>query len=198
VQFGIALVDACYDTYSKTATGIGPEIFQWQDNKQPLTASNNPGPPANQSDFYDKAGFWIPNGAYVLRPEVLESIYYAYRATGNTKYQEWAWQAYLAINKTTAVGSGYSSINDVNKPDGGGFQNFQESFFFAEVLKYAYLIHAEVGFARPHPRKNTRRFIFFPPPLFSLRLDFPAMLRVVYILPRSRAANPALSLSLSL
>lgn len=25
----------------------------------------------------------------------------------------------------------------------GGFQNFRESFWFAEVLKYAYLIHAE-------------------------------------------------------
>ena len=75
---------------------------------------------------------------------MLESIYYAYRATGDAKYQEWAWEAYLAINRTCAVGSGYSSISNVNAPGGGGFQDFQESFWFAEVLKYAYLIHAEV------------------------------------------------------
>lgn len=27
-------------------------------------------------------------------------------------------------------------------PGGGGFLNFQESFWFAEVLKYSFLIHA--------------------------------------------------------
>ncbi len=40
-----------------------------------------PGPPSGQTDFYRKAGFWITNGQYVLRPEVIESYYYAYRAT---------------------------------------------------------------------------------------------------------------------
>jgi mannosyl-oligosaccharide alpha-1,2-mannosidase len=41
------------------------------------------------------------------------------------------------------VGSGYSSINDVNVPGGGGWSDFQESFWFAEVLKYSYLIQTE-------------------------------------------------------
>ena len=45
--------------------------------------------------------------------------------------------------KNTRVGSGYSSIDNVNVAGGGGFSNFQESFFFAEVLKYAYMIHAD-------------------------------------------------------
>lgn len=31
----------------------------------------------------------------------------------------------------------------MNAANGGSFSNFQESFFFAEVLKYAYLIHAD-------------------------------------------------------
>jgi mannosyl-oligosaccharide alpha-1,2-mannosidase len=146
IDFGIELVDGCHETYTQTATGIGPEIFQWQDSKTPLSATNNMGPTdAADQEFYTKAGFWITSDGYALRPEVLESIYYAYRATGDTKYQDWAWEAYLAINKTTRVGSGYSSINNVNKPDGGGFTNFQESFFFAETLKYAYLIHADVS-----------------------------------------------------
>lgn len=135
VDFGLQLTAACHDTYEHTATGIGPEVFQWQDNKQPLNASNNPGPPADQADFYKEAGFWITDSVYVLRPEVLESFYYAYRATGDPKYQEWAWEAFLHINATCHVGSGYSSITDVNAPGGGSFSNFQESFWFAEVLK---------------------------------------------------------------
>ena len=48
----------------------------------------------------------------------------------------------MAINATTRVGSGYSSINDVNVKGGDGFTDFQESFWFAEVLKYSYLVQA--------------------------------------------------------
>ncbi|KAK4459283.1 glycoside hydrolase [Cladorrhinum samala] len=142
-QFGLDLVNGCYATYKNTATGIGPEIFQWQDSRTPLNSTNNPAPPADQVKFYSGAGFWVSNGGYVLRPEVIESYYYAYRATGDTKYQEWAWEAFKAINASCRVGSGYSSIVDVNKEGGGGFKDFQESFWFAEVLKYSYLIFAE-------------------------------------------------------
>lgn len=145
VNFGLELVDSCRNTYISTATKIGPETFKWQDSQTPHNASNNPPPPQDQASFYNASGFWIDNAGYVLRPEVIESIYYAYRATGDPKYQEWAWDAFLAVNRTCAVGSGYSSIKNVNAPLGGSFTDFQESFWFAEVLKYSYLIHAEVS-----------------------------------------------------
>lgn len=144
----------CRETYVQTATKIGPEQFRWLGEKSP---SNATVPPGNET-FYERAGFYIDSADYVLRPEVIESYYYAYRATGDTKYQEWAWEAYLAINETCRAGSGYSAINDVNVPGGGGFTDFQESFWFAEVLKYSYLIHAEVS-SVPLP----------PLTLFSLR-----------------------------
>lgn len=141
VDFGLELTAGCRDTYAQTATGIGPETFQWLGEFSPANATV----PAGNESFYERAGFYITNSQYITRPEVIESYYYAYRATGDPKYQEWAWEAYLAINETCRVGSGYSSINDVNQVGGGGFQNFQESFWFAEVLKYSYLIHAEVS-----------------------------------------------------
>jgi len=143
IRFGLELVDSCRNTYISTSTNIGPEVFRWQDSRTPLDASNNPPPPKNQTDFYAASGFWLESPYYVLRPEVIESYYYAYRATGDTKYQEWAWDAFLAINGTCRVGSGYSSIANVNEALGGEFTDFQESFWFAEVLKYSYLIHAE-------------------------------------------------------
>jgi len=159
IDFGIQLTVACHDTYTSTATRIGPETFRWQDNRLPANASNNGPPPANQSEFYKSAGFWIDNSNYVLRPEVIESYYYAYRATGDTKYQEWAWDAFLAINKSCSVGSGYSSINNVNAADGGGYQDFQESFWFAEVLKYSYLIQADDADWQVQP-DHTNKFVF--------------------------------------
>ena len=135
IDYGLELVAGCEDTYSSTLTGIGPEVFQW-------TPNGTEGVPADQLAFYEKAGFWIVDGNYILRPEVLESFYYAYRATGDQKYRDWSWNGYLAINSTCRAGSGYAELIDVNAPAGGGFNNLQDSFFFAEVLKYAYLIQA--------------------------------------------------------
>jgi len=149
IDFGLELVDACYDTYAKDATGIGPGAFAWLPEACNGASSDPnctiPGPYVNQTTFYDESGFWITDPSYDLQPEVLESLYYAYRVTGNTTYQDWSWAAFQAINATTRVGSGYSQINNVNVVGGDGFTNTQESFLFAEVWKYAYLIHAEDG-----------------------------------------------------
>ncbi|KAJ0342323.1 hypothetical protein COL922a_001355 [Colletotrichum nupharicola] len=144
VDFGIKLTEACRETYKQTATRIGPEVFRWFEDKPGINTTLNPQPPANDTEFYNRAGFWIRSdgGSYVLRPEVIESYYYAYRATGDSKYQDWAWDAFLAINKTCSAGSGFSSITNVNDPKGGSFDDFQESFWFAEVMKYSYLIQA--------------------------------------------------------
>jgi mannosyl-oligosaccharide alpha-1,2-mannosidase len=56
------------------------------------------------------------------------------------EFDQWAWNAFKAINATTRVGSGFSEITDVNAPNGGSFSNFQDSFLFAEVMKYRYAV----------------------------------------------------------
>lgn len=132
IDYGLDLVNGCHETYIQSATRIGPEAWSWDETTAP----------ANQSSFFNKTGFYITSPGYQLRPEVIESYYYAYRATGDAMYQDWAWDAFVAINATTRVGSGYSSISDVNEVDGGIHTDFQESFWFAEVLKYSYLIQA--------------------------------------------------------
>lgn len=131
-DFGIQLTDACYNTYNSTATKIGPETFSW----------NATAVPANQTDFFNQHGFYISDALYDLRPEVAESYYYAYRYTKDPKYRDWAWEAFVAINETCRTPTGFSSISDVNTPGGGTKLNDQESFLFAEVLKYLYLIQA--------------------------------------------------------
>ena len=135
IDFGLALTNGCHDTYSSDASGIGPEEFSW----------NTSTIPADQAAFYNTSGFYVTDSIYDLRPEVLESYYYAYRITNNTMYQDWAWDAFLAINASARTGSGFSEISDVTQADGGEKLNVQESFLFAEVMKYAYLIHAPVS-----------------------------------------------------
>lgn len=72
IDFGLDLVNGCHDLYTATVTGIGPEQFSW----------NTTGVNANNSAFYEANGYYITNSLYDLRPEVMESIYYAYRITG--------------------------------------------------------------------------------------------------------------------
>jgi mannosyl-oligosaccharide alpha-1,2-mannosidase len=73
IDFGLALTSAWHETYAEDATGIGPEEFSWDPTAVP----------AGQAAFFAKSGFYVTNGAYILRPEVIESYYYAYRITGN-------------------------------------------------------------------------------------------------------------------
>ncbi|EGO53971.1 mannosyl-oligosaccharide alpha-1,2-mannosidase precursor [Neurospora tetrasperma FGSC 2508] len=161
LDFGLELVKSCAETYSATATGIGPELFSWQDSRTPLNATNNRGPPsAEQKAFYEKNGFWITNEQYVLRPEVIESMYYAWRATKDEKYREWAWAAFKAINATTRAGSGYSSVANVNKVGGGSKTDFQESFWFAEVLKYCWLIFQDEDDPWQVKADQTNEFVY--------------------------------------
>ena len=40
----------------------------------------------DQADFYDHSGYYITNPSYDLRPEVLESFYYAFRITGERRF----------------------------------------------------------------------------------------------------------------
>lgn len=157
IDAGLAITDGCRRTYAMTATGIGPEWFQWQDAKAQV---NNPQPPAEWRAFFDVAGFWMTGTGYNLRPEVIESYYYAYRATGDPKYQEWAWEAFLAINRTCSVGSGFSAITDVNEAGGGRFRDFQESYFLAETLKYSYLIQGEADHEVHVQADGRNRWVF--------------------------------------
>ncbi|KAK6001922.1 hypothetical protein QM012_002412 [Aureobasidium pullulans] len=137
INLGQNLTDSCAETYNATLTGIGPEAWEWE------TENFFENDDEEVDMFIEDNGFNITDASYNLRPEVLESLYYAYRATGDTKYQDLSWKAFRAINATCRTGSGFSSVTNVNAPHGGSFNDFQESYMFAETFKYAYLIQAE-------------------------------------------------------
>lgn len=137
IDFGLRLAESYYETYRGTTSGIGPEGFRWVDSANPSDS-----PPADQAEFYEKAGFWATSKGYILRPETVESLYYAYRVTGDRKWQDMAWEAFQHMRQQCRAGVGFSGLKDVTKADGGGHNNFQQSFWTAETLKYLYLIFA--------------------------------------------------------
>ncbi|EJD51258.1 seven-hairpin glycosidase [Auricularia subglabra TFB-10046 SS5] len=139
VATGLKLVDGCLATYN-TSTGIGPEVFAYASADGNYTGGSSS---AADLAYYREHGFYVYNGYayYDLRPEVMESNFYAWRATGDKKYYDAAVQFVDNLNKWTAVGGANAGIGDVRQTQWGqsGFFDNTESFFFAEVLKYLYL-----------------------------------------------------------
>lgn len=129
---GLDLTRGCRATYAATASGLGPERWAW----------GSPSPRAQHA--FSSANGWYPTAtAYHLRPEVVESYYHALLLTGDQTYKRWAWDAFVAIDDACRTDSGYSSVENVMLPGGGTKTDFQESFWFAEVLKYLWLVFAE-------------------------------------------------------
>ena len=52
---------------------------------------------------------------YILRPETIESLFIAYRLTGNETYREQGWKIFEAIEKHCKLKEGgYSSVTNVD------------------------------------------------------------------------------------
>ncbi|KAI0806206.1 glycoside hydrolase family 47 protein [Irpex lacteus] len=140
VDKALQLNDACWNTYAGTATGIGPEAFAYFSNKGNVT---NQSPTDADLAFYNEHGFFIQHGAeyYYMRPEVLESNFYAWRLTGDTKYLDRAASAVASFQKYLAAPAGFAGIWNVSDTvtSNDNFIDDSESFWYAEVLKYLYL-----------------------------------------------------------
>ncbi|KAH8198311.1 hypothetical protein TruAng_007513 [Truncatella angustata] len=77
---------------------------------------------------------------YILRPEAIESVWYMYRITGDTTWQEKGWKMFESIIAATQTEAGHSAISNVmsDEPDKN---DSMESFWLAETLKYFYLLY---------------------------------------------------------
>lgn len=118
------VTNTCHESYIRTATHLGPESFYFDSGNRDATAYGG-------NDRY-----------YILRPEVVESYFYLWRKTKNTKYRDWAWDAVEALEKHCRTDNGYSGISDVDSTMPRK-DDVQQSFFLAETLKYLYLIFCD-------------------------------------------------------
>jgi Glycosyl hydrolase family 47 len=81
----------------------------------------------------------IVSPQYYLRPEIIESAYYLYHYTKDEKYLEMGKKFFNDLVKYCKVTSGFASLKSVITKDKA---DDMESFFFAETLKYLYLLFA--------------------------------------------------------
>lgn len=84
----------------------------------------------------------VENGSYILRPENFESAYYLYQYTHDEKYTEMGKLMFENLITYCRTDIAYAALKDVRTKEK---RDYMESFFFAETLKYAYLLFDESG-----------------------------------------------------
>jgi mannosidase alpha-like ER degradation enhancer 2 len=76
---------------------------------------------------------------YELRPEAIESAYYLRILTGDPRYQAMGRAYFASLKARCRTKEAYAALKDVTT---GEQRDDMESFFFAETLKYLYLLFA--------------------------------------------------------
>ncbi|EMG46730.1 Mannosyl-oligosaccharide 1,2-alpha-mannosidase [Candida maltosa Xu316] len=132
-KLGEELTYTCYKMYHDVdPTGLSPEIVVF-----------------NEDSTKDKDFIIKPMDRHNLqRPETVESLFYLYRLTGDKKYREMGYEIFQNFMKHTKVVNdegevSFSSIYDVTSLNGNNTPKFKdntESFWWAETLKYLYLL----------------------------------------------------------
>ncbi|KZF25448.1 glycoside hydrolase family 47 protein [Xylona heveae TC161] len=138
VELGLELLEGCHHTYTVTPTKVGPEKFSWIPEERSKQNASETMETEIHRKQWEQYGFWANEPTYKLRPEYVESVFYAWRLTGDPKYREWNWEAFTAIRDHCHAAHGYSDLRDVMNATAPQGDN-SESFWTAETLKYLYL-----------------------------------------------------------
>ncbi|EPY52046.1 mannosyl-oligosaccharide 1,2-alpha-mannosidase [Schizosaccharomyces cryophilus OY26] len=125
VKLSEDLCRTCYEMYSSTATGLSPEIVYFA------------------TDSKDRDMYTFKQDRHnLMRPETVESLFILYRITGKEIYREWGWNIFQAFLKHARL-PGRDAFTCLNNVETTGITNHRdrtESFWFAETLKYLYLL----------------------------------------------------------
>lgn len=155
LDVGAKLARGCAYAYKSFPTGIMPERYNM---------ALCPGDAHRKGCAWDEATFAkaaadrsqykadLPKGfttakdpRYILRPEAIESVFILWRITGDPAWRDIAWDMFQAVAKATDTVYANAAILDVNAPGGGEKEDYMESFWMAETLKYFYLCFADTG-----------------------------------------------------
>ncbi|KAJ1495828.1 glycoside hydrolase [Baffinella frigidus] len=94
-------------------------------------------------------------GQYPLRPELAESAFYLYRATGDAKYRIAGAEMIASLNTHARVQCGYAAIENVTTKE---LRDHMDSYFIAETVKYLYLLFDDSAWTTPF--RDPSKYIF--------------------------------------
>jgi mannosyl-oligosaccharide alpha-1,2-mannosidase len=155
VEIGAKLAKGCAFAYRSFASGVMPERYNmvpcdppqaaecpWDEKRWKEAVQQR----REHKPHLPKGFTTAKDPRYLLRPEAIESVFYLYRITGDPAYQDMAWDMFEGVAKASETKLGHAAIKDVTIkiPDGeskdANLDDYMESFWFAETLKYFYLV----------------------------------------------------------
>jgi mannosidase alpha-like ER degradation enhancer 2 len=92
-----------------------------------------------EPELYDYLAAKLVEPEYHLRPEIIESAYYLWRATHDQRWREMGKTFFAGLEEYCRTSDAYAAIADVRTKKQ---VDRMESYFFAETMKYLYLLFA--------------------------------------------------------
>ncbi|KAI4595701.1 hypothetical protein KJ359_006692 [Pestalotiopsis sp. 9143b] len=147
VEIGAKLTRGCMYAYKSMPSGVGPERWtmaacesrtdcdwseaRWEQEKKRRL---------DWKEHLPRGFTSVGDTRYILRPEAIESVFVLWRITGRQEFQDAAWDMFLAVRNATRTEYASGSVPDVTRPvDTSANEDYMESFWLAETLKYFYL-----------------------------------------------------------
>ena len=122
LQTAMELVETCFDMYACFGAKLSPEMVEFVDGR----------------DFVAK------DVRFLMRPEVVEFLFYLFRKTKADKYREYGWKIFEAISTHCRTDVGFSGISDIFSSETPlPKDDIQQAYFLSETLKYLFLLFSE-------------------------------------------------------
>ncbi|KAF1943193.1 seven-hairpin glycosidase [Clathrospora elynae] len=151
LETGARLARGCAYAYKAFPTGIMPERYNmvlcpgpdhrkhcaWDEEVYATEAAARTQYTSNLPKGFTTA----KDPRYILRPEAIESVFILWRITGDPVWRETAWEMFQAVANATDTEFANAAIVDVTVVDSKK-EDYMESFWMAETLKYFYLCFA--------------------------------------------------------
>jgi mannosyl-oligosaccharide alpha-1,2-mannosidase len=148
---GAKLTRGCIYAYKSFPTGVMPERYnmvkcpgsdpkmpcKWDEDLYAAECEKRP----QYREGLPKGFTTAKDPRYILRPEAIESVFILWRITGQEEFREAAWDMFQAVVNATDTEYANAAIQDVNTI-GSKQEDYMESFWLAETLKYFYLVFA--------------------------------------------------------
>jgi mannosyl-oligosaccharide alpha-1,2-mannosidase len=152
LRIGAKLARGCAYAYSSFPTGVMPERYNmalcpgpnrlarcsWNETYYNLETQTRP----EYKPHLPKGFTTAKDPRYILRPEAIESVFILWRITGDSVWRETAWDMFEAVINATETKYANAAVLDVTVI-GSRKEDYMESFWMAETLKYFYLCFAD-------------------------------------------------------
>lgn len=144
VSFGKAILEGCRHLCISSPSGLGAESWSWL--PMPLSPNSTFDPTTIRSAAeLNQCGYWMSDPSFKFRPNYFASLFNAWRITGEQRYRDWAFEAFVSIERDCKTPFGFAGLRDVAEgyAGKGNWIDEVDGGLVLETLMWFWLIFAD-------------------------------------------------------